>query len=156
MFKCSARNSAGLTEAHYQLTVKMLDTQVEEPRLLQLQLHYFVLVAAGSLVLFVLTSISLSLGCILLCRRRIRRREEKMQHKLRPEDTYPDILSDLENKHQLPSSSSFSLDTATTPVSLSSSCQAVLQPGGHHHLDHCRQEPYQLKEGECHVIICSY
>jgi len=135
VFTCRAENPAGSSVGRYQLTVKGQDLEATTPRLLQLKLHYFVLVAAGSLVFFVLTSISLSLGCILICRRRIKHVQEKETQKLRPDDPYPDILSDLtkshhctSKSHQLPSSSSFSLDTVTTPASVSSSMQAVLQP----------------------------
>ena len=137
-FTCRAVNTAGAAEGSYRLSVLLLEREEQPPQLLQLQLHYFVLVAAGSLVFFVLTSISLSLGCILLCRRRIKGLQEKEQ-KLGPEDTYPplhhpDILSDLAKSRppasrcRLPSSSSFSLDTATTPASVTSSTLAVLQP----------------------------
>ena len=130
-FTCLARNRAGVTEAGYRLTVNTPEGE-EEPAILQLQLHYFVLVAAGSLVFFVLTSISISLGCILLCRKHIKRTQEKAA-KPEVEEKYPDILSDLARSRgtsqtHLPSSSSFSLDTVTTPASITSSTQAVLQP----------------------------
>jgi hypothetical protein len=73
-FFCRATNPAGVAEARYRLTVVAPaggELQQGPP---PLQLHYFVLVAAGSLVFLVLTSISLSLGILLLCRRRIKRR----------------------------------------------------------------------------------
>ena len=60
------------------------------PRLLQLKLHYFVLIAAGSLVFFVLTSISVSLGCILVCRRRLKHVQvHRIQVNLRSFKTFP-------------------------------------------------------------------
>ena len=104
--------------------------------LLEIKLHYFVLVAAGSLILFVFASVCFSLSCIVICRRRMKKKseekEEKKKKEVNQEDKFPDILSDLGQRSPYKlgtiNSSCFSLDTTTTPASISSSRMAVLQP----------------------------
>jgi len=141
-FACYAENNAGRTIANYTVDVT---SETVLPRILDLKLEYFVIVAFGALFAFVLVTVSITLACIITCRKKLGdpKKEEFIHYMPRKikmgtsptrrlDYRAPDIISDISQtlyQTQMNADSScFSIDTATTPISLSSSTNAILQP----------------------------
>ena len=141
-FACVAENSAGVTTANYTVNVTSV---ISLPRVLNLKLEYFVAVSVGSLLILVITIVSISITIISVCRRTMKKTQTKERRNQMPRKMKmgtsptrkldyksPDIISDLSHSFyqtQVTSSSSyFSTDTTTTPASLTSSTNAIIQP----------------------------
>merc|ERR1711892_295609 len=137
-FAYIAENNAGIMIANYTLNVTSV---ISFPRVLDLKLEYFVLVAVGALLLSVITIVSIALACIMICKRRLKQNQTKGRMNQMPRKikmgtsptrkgdyAAPDIISDLaQTFYQGQHSSYFSTDTMTTPVSLTSSTHKVLK-----------------------------
>ena len=145
-FHCRAENSAGSVSANYSLHVERLEHT--RGRILDLKLEYFILLTAGVLGIFVISVLFIILVLALIARKTlakspncsVKSRKVETPRKISRgegvvEYEAPDIISDVShslyqtaNTHSRSHSSCFSLETTTTPASLTSSTNAVLQP----------------------------
>ena len=141
-FHCRAENTAGSVSANYSLHVERSE---HRGRILHLKLEYFILLTAGVLGIFVISVVFIILVLALVARRTLRKSQscsvkskkvEMSRGGRGGESGAPDIISDVShslyqtgNTQSRSHSSCFSLETTTTtPASLLSSTNAVLQP----------------------------
>jgi hypothetical protein len=71
---CIVESIAGKTIANYTLNLSSVTLL---PRILDLKLEYFVLVAVGSLFIYIITIFSIALVFILICRRKLKQSKTK-------------------------------------------------------------------------------
>ena len=144
-FHCRAENMAGTRAANYSLHVEKTR---QRGRILDLKLEYFILLTAGVLAIFVISVLFIILVLALIARRTIiksqnspaknnkiempRKSEQFSSVGVVYEYRAPDIISDVSHSlyqtRNTSHSSCFSLETTTTPASLTSSTNAILQP----------------------------
>ena len=134
-FHCRAENTAGSVSANYSLYVERSERRLG--RILDLKLEYFILLTAGVLGIFVISVLFIILVLALIARKTLGKSPScsVKNKKVEMESEAPDIISDVSHSlyqtgtaQSRSQSSCFSLETTTTPASLVSSTNAVLQP----------------------------